>query len=81
MLIELDRTQMPSYELGLERGLQQGLEQRREQGLEQGLAQGREEERRSVALKLIELGQLDDQTIAEVVGLPLERVRALRREI
>ena len=68
MLIELDRTQMPSYELGYE------------QGHEEGREEGREQERWSVARKLIEMGQLDDQAIAQAVGLPLERVQALRHE-
>jgi len=53
------------------------LEQGLEQGMEQGMERGSAAEKRQIAHNLI--GLLDDNVIAEQVGLPLAAVKALRR--
>ena len=70
MLKEIDRTQLPSYELGLEDGI--------EKGIEKGFEKGRFEEKLTVARKL--LPKLSDEEIAETTGLKLDLIRQLRRE-
>lgn len=75
-------------EEGLEKGLEKGLTEGREQGLakglEQGLTKGREQGRESAliatALSMISRTEMDDATIADLVGLPAEQVRALREQ-
>ncbi|ANF59672.1 hypothetical protein A5892_13465 [Halotalea alkalilenta] len=55
-----------------------------EEGLEKGLAKGREQGRESAliatALSMISRTEMDDATIADLVGLPAEQVRALREQ-
>ena len=66
MLKEIDRTQLPSYELGLEDGIEKGIEK------------GRFEGTLAVARNL--LSKLSDEEIAETTGLNLELIRQLRGE-
>ena len=55
-------------EQGLQRGLEQGLQRGLEQGLQQGVQKGRQEERRQLALKLLNK-KTDISLISEVTGL------------
>ncbi|MFP4009291.1 MAG: Rpn family recombination-promoting nuclease/putative transposase [Spirulinaceae cyanobacterium] len=55
-----------------------GREEGRQQGLEEGREEGREEEKRAIARNL--LSQFDDNAIAQITGLSLEAVQALRQE-
>ncbi len=64
-LLERDREK---FRDGLEAGIEQGIEQ----GIEKGIVKGKQEAARGL------LDVLDDETIAEKIGLPLEKVRALR---
>ena len=66
MLKEIDRTQLPSYELGLEDGIEKGIEK------------GRFEGTLAVARKL--LSKLSDEEIVEITGLKLDLIRQLRHE-
>jgi predicted transposase/invertase (TIGR01784 family) len=59
---------------GLEQGLQQGLQQ----GLEQGLQEGRQEAQVDIARRLLVV--MEDGAIAELTGLALADIQALRRE-
>ncbi len=66
MLTEMDRKKMPSYRLGLQEGVMQGIEQ----GIERGKLD---------AIRAL-VGLVDDEIIAERVGLSPEQVRRLREE-
>ncbi len=70
MLKEIDRTQLPSYELGLEDGIEKGRQEGRQEGRFEGTL--------AVARKL--LPRLSDEDIAETTGLELDLIRQLRRE-
>ena len=71
MLRDIDYTQLPSYELGLEKGI--------EKGRQEGRQEGRFEEKLSVARNL--LPKLTDKEIAEITGLKLDLIQQLRGEI
>ena len=62
--------------------LQQWVEQWnaeiREQGRIEGRTEGRQENQRSTALAMLQRTALDEATIAELTGLSVEEVRALR---
>ncbi len=66
-------------ERGLRKGLEQGIEEGIEKGIEQGIEKGIEEEKERVALKMKSSG-LSAETIAEVTGLPLERIQSLESQ-
>ena len=72
MLTEIDRTQMPSYELGLEKGIEKGREEGIEKGIERGLRAGK----LAVAQNLLD--RLSDEEIVEITGLEMEAIQALR---
>ena len=55
------------------------IEYAKEIGLEEGLAKGREEERNSIALKMLK-NNLPVQTICDVTGLFVEEVLKLQKE-
>ena len=55
------------------------IEYAKETGLEEGLAKGREEERNSIALKMLK-NNLPVQTICDVTGLSVEEVLKLQKE-
>ncbi len=71
MLKEIDRTQLPSYELGWEDGI--------EKGIKKGIEKGRFEEKLSVARNL--LSRLSDEEIAEITALEPGLIHQLRHEI
>ncbi|GAB4278880.1 MAG: hypothetical protein Fur0025_05760 [Oscillatoriaceae cyanobacterium] len=50
-----------------------------EEGIEEGIEEGREQAKRDMARNL--LGQLNDETIAQVTGLSLEVIATLRQEM
>ena len=62
--------------------LQQRVEQWnaeiREQGRIEGRTEGRQENQRSTALAMLQHTALDEATIADLTGLSVEEVRALR---
>lgn len=74
MLKEIDRTQLPSYELGLEDGIEKGIEKGRQEGRQEGRFEGR----LAVARKL--LTRLSDEEIADSTGLAIDLIRQLRDE-
>jgi len=74
MLKEIDRTRLPSYELGLEDGIEKGIEK----GRQEGRREGRFEATLAEARRL--LPKLTDEEIAEATGLALDLIRQLRRE-
>ena len=55
------------------------IEYAKETGLEEGLAKGREEERNSIALKMLK-NNLPVQTICDVTGLSVGEVLKLQKE-
>ena len=61
--------QEEAYEDGLNAGLKQGIEQGRVQGLEQ------------TAINLLKMHKLTNEQIAQVTGLPLEKVLELASKI
>jgi len=50
-----------------------------EEGLERGLEKGREREREDIAVRLL-AEQFSPAKVAEVTGLPLHRVKALKKK-
>ena len=61
---------------GLEQGLQRGLEQGLQRGLEQGRGEGRQEERRQLALKLLNK-KTDISFISEMTGLSEAEIKKI----
>jgi len=61
-----------------EEGREEGLEEGLKKGLEKGLEKGKEEERYKIAVSLF--GILDDKTISEKTGLPLEEIIRLKNQ-
>ena len=55
------------------------IEYAKETGLEEGLAKGREEERKAIAINLIQLGT-PCEIVAKATGLSLEEVLKLQKE-
>ena len=55
------------------------IEYAKETGLEEGLAKGREEERKAIAINLIQLGT-PSEIVAKATGLSLEEVLKLQKE-
>ena len=82
MLRDIDWTQLPSYERGMEQGIEngieKGIEKGIEQGIEQGIEKGRFEEKLAVARKLLD--KLTDEEIAEITSLKRDLIRQLRLE-
>ena len=70
-LLERDREK---FQEGIEQGIEKGIEQGIEKGIEQGIEKGKVE----AAKALLDI--LDDKTIASKIGLPLERVKSLRKK-
>jgi hypothetical protein len=67
------------YERGLKEGEQRGLKEGEQRGLKEGEQRGREEERRSLALKMLqEDASLD--LIARVTGFSMEQLQQLQSE-
>ena len=58
--------------------MEQGLEQGLEQGRKSGREEGRRQQAHDAARKLIAMGLLSDEQIAEAIDLPLAEVRRLR---
>ena len=56
------------------------IEYAKETGLEEGLAKGREEERKAIAINLIQLGT-PCEIVAKATGLSLEEVAKLKEEV
>ena len=55
------------------------IEYAKEIGLEEGIAKGREEERKAIAINLIQLGT-PCEIVAKATGLSLEEVLKLQKE-
>ncbi len=68
-------------EQGIERGIEQGIERGIEQGIERGIEQGIERGVYESVIKLIKSQKLTLDEIAEINGLPLEKVKALAEGI
>ena len=68
------------YEQGKEEGRKEGRMEGREEGRMEGREEGREEEKDSTAKILIMMGQ-DDDFIERVTGLPLEKIRYIRKNL
>ncbi len=81
MLTQVNMENLPSFrwgmEKGMERGMERGMEKGMEKGIEKGMEKGIQDERLRLAHQLLDL--LDDETIANKTGLPLEEVMALRK--
>ena len=69
-----DRWIAKGREEGLEKGLEQGLEKGRKSGREEG----RRQQAHDAARKLIAMGLLSDEQIAEATGLSVAEIRQLR---
>jgi predicted transposase/invertase (TIGR01784 family) len=63
---------------GREEGRTQGMEEGMEEGRKEGRKEGSQEMQRSIAQK--SLSTLDDATISQITGLPLEEVQAIRSD-
>lgn len=59
---------------GLEKGLKKGIEIGREAGMAEGREVGKAETQRELVLRMREKG-MDEETIADLVGLSLEKIR------
>lgn len=69
--------------LGMERGLEKGREEGRQEGRQEALQEAHaqmEASKRETARNLIARAKMNDQLIAEIVGLPVEEIAQLRRE-
>ena len=56
------------------------IEYAKETGLEEGLSKGREEERKAIAINLIQLGT-PCEIVAKATGLSMEEVAKLKEEV
>jgi len=65
-------------EEGRKEGRKEGLKEGRKEGRKEGLKEGRKEGLCETALAMIQRTQFDDATIADLTGLPLAEVQALR---
>ncbi len=63
---------------GLEKGKLEGLEEGEKKGLEKGKKEGERKGLEEAARKLLAAGSLSAEQIAKVIGLPLEKVEALK---
>lgn len=77
MLSQVKYSDLPSYELGLQKGFQKGLKKGRQDKVEEDIEDGRQAERYAIAIQLLCL--LDDATIAAKTGLRESEVASLRR--
>ncbi|MDM8541793.1 Rpn family recombination-promoting nuclease/putative transposase [Desulfococcaceae bacterium HSG9] len=75
-LIEVKSKIASAEEKGLARGMERGMEQGLAQGMEQGLTQGMEQEKRNIAISLLDV--LDVEIIALKTGLPTEEIERLK---
>ena len=68
---------------GLEEGRQKGLEEGRQKGLEEGhqlgLEEGEKNKAKQIAKSMIQK-DFDNETIADITGISLEKIEALRKE-
>ena len=60
-----------SRQEGREEGIKEGIKEEKKEGMAEGIEQNKLENARNL------LGLLSDEIIAEKIGLPLERVKAL----
>ena len=65
-------------EQGIEEGRKEGRKEGHKEGRKEGLKEGRKEGLCETALAMIQRTQFDDATIADLTGLPLAEVQALR---
>ena len=63
---------------GREKGLEEGRNKGREEGREKGREEGREEGQKLVAQRMLAIGKLTLEEIAECAGLTLDEVKRLR---
>lgn len=63
---------------GFQRGISEGISQGISQGFSQGISRGTEQTKEENARNLLDI--LNEETIAERIGLPLETVRKLKEE-
>ena len=61
-----------------EQGIEEGRKEGHKEGRKEGLKEGRKEGLCETALAMIQRTQFDDATIADLTGLPLAEVQALR---
>ncbi|MEM7495306.1 MAG: hypothetical protein AAF471_04040, partial [Myxococcota bacterium] len=73
------RDRASQLETSYDKGHKKGRVEGREEGLAEGEKKGREEERELMAARMIERGS-DPATVAELTGLPLERIECLARK-
>ena len=85
---------LPSYEIGFEKGIEfgkekwlnvgkeegrsEGIKLGEQRGIKLGLQKGRLEEKKAIALSLLDI--LDEKTIAKKVGLSVEEIRKLKEQ-
>ena len=72
MIVNIE--ELATYQEGLERGQVQG----REEGREEGREQGQEREQRKIVLRLLDT--LHPEQVAELSGVPLEKIKAIQGE-
>ena len=72
MIVNIE--ELATYHEGLERGQVQG----REEGREEGREQGQEREQRKIVLRLLDT--LHPEQVAELSGVPLEKIKAIQEE-
>lgn len=76
---EINQTGMTLYENILKKGEEKGIEKGMELGIEQGIEQGMEKNQQQVIRNAVKKG-LDNQTIADLTGLPVSEVIRLIEE-
>lgn len=74
---EIDRARSEGIEEGLERGIERGIERGMERGMERGVDLGRAEMARDAARRLLGIGGLSREQIAEATGLSLAEVESI----
>ena len=80
MITRIDRTKLPSYQIGWEDAMKEGKIRWTQEGKHQGLKEGKNQGIMQGKLDLAKnlLGLLDDEVIAEKAGLTLAQVQALK---
>ncbi|WP_071316739.1 hypothetical protein AWH56_27015 [Anaerobacillus isosaccharinicus] len=67
-------------ELRAQEALEKGLEEGREKGRIEGREEGREEGRNSIVKQMLQKG-VSDETVADLTGVPLEEIEAIKRQL
>lgn len=73
----LNYAEEKGMEIGIKKGIERGIERGIEQGIERGIEQGKKERDLEIARQMLDV--LDNQTIANKIGLTVEEVQNLRK--